>query len=709
MRPLADRHSALLAAGRITGRVAASAVAGMSVLVALGMSLAMALVMAVAPSAAADDAPSGWASSTWTGVVAGAPVPGTGLPPAAVPVAPVALPATYDVAATYEGQAQCDTTTKPGAQRLADLIRATYGAEQVIGILRNCSIGGQSEHKEGRAVDWMVSVRKAQERANAEAFLNWLLGPDQYGTPYGNAIRMGVMYIGWNDRIWRGYDVAKGWAELKGCFARSAPASDNDCHRNHVHISLTWDGAAGTTSMWDGTPQDVPYCPRVSSAATPVVGQVRGALVGVDPVRVLDTRAAIGVASRCRLLQGTWSRTLTRMLVPVLGQGGVPASGVEAVRVRVSALGSNAPATVRIWTPGQDAPTPVTGVGMGADAAGEISLPVSTSGTIALATTAGATDLVVEVLGYYPAGSAGDAVAMQATPATPTQSVGAVAVPPPSPPATPSSPAAPPATPDPAAPAPSAPNPSAPNPEGAPDFSGEQLSMTAPAQPAGPFVAVGSIVGYESTAQGPLQPGEARTVPLAGVPGDATSAVLFVTAKDGSKAGVVRMGQPGRMATRLAFPKKHMSKAVVVAPVSGGSIMLKGKKASVSVRIEVLAYGSAATEQAYVALPAAKAFSGSLQPGQARTVQVTGAFGLPKKAKRVTAVVLRVQTRKAAQDGTVAVYASGGAAPETRSAPVLAGKQYAAMVLAPVGADGRISFTSNVGATVRATVVGYVR
>ncbi|MFM8350681.1 MAG: hypothetical protein ACKN9D_06390, partial [Actinomycetales bacterium] len=178
------------------------------------------LAVTLAPVANAEDAPSGWAPSTWTGVAAGAPVPGTGLPPAAVPTAPVPLPAAYDVAPTYEGQEQCDAVARPGAQRLADLIRATYGADQVIGITRNCSIGGQSEHKEGRAVDWMVDVRKAQQRANAEAFLNWLLGPDQYGTPYGNALRIGVMYIGWNDRIWRGYDQGRGWVELKGCFTR---------------------------------------------------------------------------------------------------------------------------------------------------------------------------------------------------------------------------------------------------------------------------------------------------------------------------------------------------------------------------------------------------------------------------------------------------------------------------------------------------------
>lgn len=682
MSPGDDRHSALPTRSKRTGPALLSG------------ALSLALAALLAPAAWAEDAPSGWTSSTWTGVAAGAPAPGTGLPPAAVPAAPVPLPAAYDVAPTYEGQEQCDAVVRPGAQRLADLIRATYGADQVIGVTRNCSIGGQSEHKEGRAVDWMVDVRKAQQRANAEAFLNWLLGPDQYGTPYGNALRIGVMYIGWNDRIWRGYDQGRGWAELKGCFSRPDPGSDNTCHRNHIHISLTWDGAAGTTSMWDGTPQDAPYCPRVSTAATPVVAEVRGAAVGIEPVRVVDSRAGLGVPGRCRLLQGTWSKHLTRMLVPVLGVGAVPASGVDAVKVRVSALGTNAPTRMRIWTPGQGSPTDLVSVPIGGDAAAEISLPVSTSGNIALSTTAGATDVVVEVLGYYPAGTTGDVVPMQATPVAPTQSTGAVPPPPaPAPPTTPS--ATPPTTPPTTG-------------EGAPVVEGDLPAMTAPVASAGPFVALGSTIGYESTAQGPMQAGEERTVPLAGVPAEATTAIVFVTAKEGTKAGTVRVGQPGKGTARLPFAKKAMSKAVLVVPVSGGSVVLEAKKASVQVRIEVLGY--ATTEgRRFVPLPSGKAFAGALTPGQAQAVKVAGRFGLPKKARKITAVVLRVQTRKATAAGTVAVFASGGTAPQTRSAPVVANQKYAAMVVAPVGADGQIAFTSDVGTRVRATVVGYIR
>ena len=49
-----------------------------------------------------------WEPSTWTGEVAGPPVPGTGLPAAPAPTVPVQLPEGYDVSPTYEGQAQCD-------------------------------------------------------------------------------------------------------------------------------------------------------------------------------------------------------------------------------------------------------------------------------------------------------------------------------------------------------------------------------------------------------------------------------------------------------------------------------------------------------------------------------------------------------------------------------------------------------------------------
>ena len=44
------------------------------------------------------------------------------------------------------------------------------------------------------------------------------------------------MYIGWHDRMWRGYNTGSGWTELKGCFSKVDKKYDNYCHRNHIHI-----------------------------------------------------------------------------------------------------------------------------------------------------------------------------------------------------------------------------------------------------------------------------------------------------------------------------------------------------------------------------------------------------------------------------------------------------------------------------------------
>lgn len=616
--------------------------------------VAVAVVIGI-PIAQAGD--SVWQPSNWTGPLAGAPVPGEGLPPAAVPGYPVALPPSYDIGAEYEGQAQCDPTVKPGTQRLADLIKGTYGVDQTVWIPRACDIGGQSEHKEGRALDWMTSVRNAQQRANAETFLNWLLGPDQVGTPYGNAIRLGVMYIAWNDRIWRGYDINRGWSELKGCFSKPEQGNDTVCHRNHIHISLTWDGATATSSFWDGSPIDAPFCKGESSSATTGDITPTGEMVAIAPFNALNTRIGVGDQGRCRLLQDRWSGGSNRIYVKVTGVGGVPATGVTGVTVNVSSLGSNSASQVRVWSPGQNASQTVVNTIMNGDTSGTATLPVSSDGTIVFATTSGATDLSVDVVGYYTQSKGGAGWSVE-----------------------------PPANNAPAVPAPNV--------------------------PVGPvdFFPVGSIVGYESTTDGALQPGEERTVSLAGVPADATSALIFITSKDATSRGSVRIGRTDKTASaKFRFPRARMHKAVMLVPVSGGTVSLAAsKKPAVNLRVEVLGYGTGATPSRAIAVSPKLIFAGRFEAGETKTYKVAKRFGLPG-VKKLKAVLLRVQTKKSPTDGTVTVYASGGQPPATRSAPVVANTRYAALVLAPVGADGQIAVTSSVTAAANATIVGYVR
>jgi len=634
---------------------------------------AVALVVPLTTASANGDA---WQPSTWTGPVAGPPVPGVGLPPAATPGIAQPLPEGYDVDPTYEGQAQCDPAAKPGTQKLADLIKATYGSDQTVWIPRACDVGGQSEHKEGRALDWMTSARKPQQRANAEAFLAWLLGPDQFGNPYGNAMRLGVMYIGWNDRIWRGYDIDRGWTELKGCFSKTSEGNDTVCHRNHIHISLTWDGASGRTSFWDGTPMDGPYCPRARSSASLVSTGRAADVVPIEPVRVLGTRRALGVPERCRLQQDTSSGDSHRIYARVAGVGAIPAEGVAAVAVNVNALGSNAPAKIRIWGPGEGKSDIVVKVPMNKDASGTAIVPVANDGTIALATSAGATDLSMDVVGYYLSGDVPNTTA-----ATPGESADM------------SQETAP-------APAPSF----APEPPPAP---------TPPADLADEFIAVGAETGYESSGQGPIQPGEERVVGLAAVPAEATSALVLVTTREATKRGKVRIGMPDKSATAsLAFPKGKVRSAVMVVPVAGGQVSFAtSSKDAVQGRVDVLGYSDNIAPIKVRNAQRKRIVKAAMDANAPMVVgPITGVAGLPKRGKRVTGVILKVTTRtKGADGGNVTVYGLDKSSPGTRSAPVEPDHKQVSLVVTEIGTDGKIVVQPSVSSKVRVQIVGWVR
>lgn len=321
--------------------------------------------------------------------------------PAPVPAIPAGLPRVADPLANYQGQGICDPTPKKGSLDFAQLIRDTYGSlARSIWIPRACHIGGRSEHKEGRAIDWMINQRVPVENQAAEAFIDWLLATDEHGNEFAMARRLGVMYIGWGDRIWESY--RRGWSEMHGCFSRPLPSDDNICHRNHIHVSLSWDGAAGLTSFWGGSPTPVPFCtaPRTAPSTQPM-SMGRGLdFVATAPRRVLDTRSGLGLVSGnpCRLTQTSGGGAGIPVALRVADMRGVPRGDVRAVAVRTITAGSNAPATLRAATFGGASIAPVH---MGGRSESVTVIPVATDGTIAFTTDAGATHLIVDVLGYF--------------------------------------------------------------------------------------------------------------------------------------------------------------------------------------------------------------------------------------------------------------------------------------------------------------------
>ncbi|MFG1605026.1 FG-GAP repeat domain-containing protein, partial [Actinoplanes sp. NPDC049265] len=144
--------------------------------------------------------------------------------------------------AANDPQNTCQSGERPGPVALRALLNDTYDLNRTGNITRGCDVGGTSEHKEGRALDYMLDSTDAHERDIAETVVDWMLATDQYGNKHAIARRMGIMYIIWNRRIWSSARASEGWRTYSG----------SNPHTDHVHFSFGWPGARKETTWWTG-------------------------------------------------------------------------------------------------------------------------------------------------------------------------------------------------------------------------------------------------------------------------------------------------------------------------------------------------------------------------------------------------------------------------------------------------------------------------
>lgn len=320
-----------------------------------------------------------------TGVADAAPEAGIDAP---VPRSPSFGPVIDDYA-EWEPEDDCEPSAKPGTLALEDLLLDTYGPADIY-IERSCVGGGSSGHHAGRALDWMHDVGDPQERDEADTFLNWLFAADQYGNRDAMLRRLGIMYVIWNRQIYQSYDP--GWEPYSG----SSP------HTDHVHFSLSWDGAYKRTTYWN--PQN--SFPPVASCATPPTQPVPPTVdygnglgyIAITPTRLLDTRfAGQGVPQRCKLTsQG-------RLDITVTGRGGVPSSGVGAVVLNLTGVAPEGGTYLAAHPAGVTwSGTSSVNIGAGENTAALVVVPVGSNGMVSLQNGYGRTDVVVDLVGYHP-------------------------------------------------------------------------------------------------------------------------------------------------------------------------------------------------------------------------------------------------------------------------------------------------------------------
>jgi hypothetical protein len=168
-----------------------------------------------------------------------------------VPPTPSRLPGVIEPPAPYVEQSSCDPTLRPGTVKLAHLLASTYRSFNATSWASTyaCGTDGtRSEHYDGRAIDWMVDIHNTRQYAAAKTVIAWLLATDKAGDRFAMARRLGVMYLIYNNRMWGAWDGR--WEQYNNCAHLPQRVNDNACHRTHMHISLSWNGAMGRTSYW---------------------------------------------------------------------------------------------------------------------------------------------------------------------------------------------------------------------------------------------------------------------------------------------------------------------------------------------------------------------------------------------------------------------------------------------------------------------------
>jgi YD repeat-containing protein len=143
-------------------------------------------------------------------------------------------------------------------------------------------------------------------------------------------------------------------------------------------------GATGTTDM------TVDVQGYYTNSSTTTTGST---FVALTPTRIYNTATGLGGRSTPIGAAGTAK-------VPVLGQGGVPSSGVSAVVVNVTASNETANTWLQVWSGSGSAQSNVQ-VPLGLTVAAMVQTAIGSDGTISVYNAGGTVDINVDVEGYY--------------------------------------------------------------------------------------------------------------------------------------------------------------------------------------------------------------------------------------------------------------------------------------------------------------------
>ena len=369
--------------------------------------------------------------------------------------------------------------------------------------------------------------------------------------------------------------------------------------------------------------------------------------------RIMDTRSGLG--GRTGALLGGQTVNLT-----VLGVGGVPTTGVQAVALSIDAVTPTASGWLTAWPAGQARPLAAT---VGAHTQGSSSsltvIPTGTNGQVSIYLNTGSANILVEVAGYVTS-TAATSAATTFVPLTPARVF---------------------------------------------DTRNGTGGITG-------TVGAGATVSFAVTGVG--------GVPATGV----TAVAINIGATGATADAFIKAWPAGATAPApqvMYSVTEGSSQTMAIVPVgTGGKISLYNSTGTVYLFGDVLGYyldqAAAGSADLFVPIPSSRILdtrnaigvtTGALGAAQTVSFPARGVGGIP--TTRVSAIAMTLSTTGATAGTHLIAWANGTTRPATSTIQARVGVNLSNLVFIPVGADGRIALYNN-GGSVHAIgdVIGYL-
>ncbi|WP_030235109.1 PKD domain-containing protein [Streptomyces sp. NRRL S-350] len=183
-----------------------------------------------------------------------------------------------------------------------------------------------------------------------------------------------------------------------------------------------------------------------------------------------------------------------------------------------------------------------------------------------------------------------------------------------------------------------------------------------------------------------------------GVPDDATSVVLNVTATEPDQDGNLSVGNGSALySSNLNFKAGQTTSNQVIAKIADdGTVQVCNNAGSLHVIADLFGYYGPSGQHLFVATDPTRLLDTRVSPGKLAPYSSIPVGGLPTGA---TGAVLNVTATEPTSDGFLAVYPGGTDRPDVSNVNFAAGQTVATHAIVPVGSDGTVTLYNHNGST----------